>query len=86
MPSTTLPVPLKVIEPPTLTVAKNERVASTRRARHEQRQRQVLPRVDRQRLDLLLRDDPRDLRLRRVDDRRLAADRDGLGQRLHLAA
>ena len=29
MPSTTLPVPLKVIEPPTLTVAKKERVAST---------------------------------------------------------
>ena len=29
MPSTTLPVPLKVIEPPTFTVAKNDRVAST---------------------------------------------------------
>src|SRR5262249_59556929 len=29
VPSTTLPVPLNVIEPPTLTVAKNDRVAST---------------------------------------------------------
>src|SRR5205814_10147180 len=29
VPSTTLPVPLNVIEPPTFTVAKNDRVAST---------------------------------------------------------
>ena len=54
------------------------------RARHEQRQREVLARVQRQRFDLLLRDRPGNLGPRRVDDRRLAGHRDVLGQGLDL--
>ena len=51
---------------------------------HEQGERQVLARVERQRLDLLPGDDAGDLRLGGVDDRRLAVDGDRLGQRLQL--
>ena len=54
------------------------------RAGDEQRERQILPRVERQRLDLLARDRAGDLGLRDVDYWRLTANRHALGERLHL--
>ncbi len=53
-------------------------------ARHQERQREVLARIQRQRFDLLLGDRPGNLGPRRVDDRGLAGHRDILGQGLDL--
>ena len=52
-------------------------------ARHQQRERQILTRVDRQRLHLDRRDDAGDLGLRGVDHRRLPRDRHRLRERLN---
>ena len=82
VPSTMLPVPLNVIDPPTLTVAKKERVASTVVPGTSSASDRVLARVDRQRLNLLPRHDAGNFGLGRVDHRRLGGDRQRFGDAL----